>query len=257
MSKSGEKAGFAAQRDHLATKRFATSASLVSIRGAGRTQPESQPPLDEYFNSLFTALGPQHWWPGDTPFEVIVGTILTQNTSWTNVEMALANLRGESLLTVEGIERVNQRHLAKLLRSAGYFRLKARKLKGFVKFLRAEYAGSLRRMFKTPTLQLREKLLGVWGIGPETADSILLYAGEQPVFVVDAYTKRLFARHGWTGEKAKYEDIRWMVERQFPGDVQRFNELHALIVRVGKNFCRPHEPNCGECPLGRYLEAGR
>jgi endonuclease-3 related protein len=213
--------------------------------------------LDEYFNSLFTALGPQHWWSGDTPFEVIVGTILTQNTSWKNVEMALANLRQEELLSVGGIEDVNQRRLATLLRPAGYFRQKARKLKAFVKFLRAEYAGSLRRMFKTPTLELREKLLGVWGIGPETADSILLYAGEQAVFVVDAYAKRLFARHGWTGEKARYEDVRWMVERQFPGDVRRFNELHALVVSVGKNFCRPQEPKCGACPLGRYLEEGR
>jgi endonuclease III related protein len=257
MPKSREKAGFAAQRDPSTPDRITTSAGLVTIRGAGRTQPEPQPPLDQYFNSLFTALGPQHWWPGDTPFEVIVGTILTQNTSWTNVELALVNLRGEDLLTVDGIERVNQRHLANLLRPAGYFRQKARKLKAFVKFLRAEYAGSLRRMFKTPTLELREKLLGVWGVGPETADSILLYAGEQPVFVVDAYTKRLFSRHGWTGEKAKYEDIRWMVERQFPGDVRRFNELHALIVNAGKNWCRPKDPKCGECPLGRYLEEGR
>ena len=257
MPKHPEKAGFASQREPFALGGVRTSAGLVSIRGAGRTQPESQPPLDEYFNSLFTALGPQHWWPGDTPFEVIVGTILTQNTSWKNVELALANLRREHLLSVAGIERVNVRHLATLLRPAGYFRQKGRKLKAFVKFLRAEYAGSLQKMFATPVLALREKLLSVSGIGPETADSILLYAGEQPVFVVDAYTKRMFARHGWIGEKAKYEDVRWMVERQFPGDVRRFNELHALIVSVGKNYCRPQEPKCGECPLGRYLEEGR
>jgi endonuclease-3 related protein len=257
VPKQPEKAGFAAQREPFARGGVRTTAGLVSIRGAGRTQPESQPPLDEYFNSLFTALGPQHWWPGDTPFEVIVGTILTQNTSWKNVELALANLRREDLLSVAGIERVNVRHLATLLRPAGYFRQKARKLKAFVRFLRAEHAGSLRQMFKKPTLELREKLLGVWGLGPETADSILLYAGEQPVFVVDAYTQRMFERHGWIGEKAKYEDVRWMVERQFPGDVRRFNELHALIVSVGKNFCRRQEPKCGECPLGRYLEEGR
>jgi endonuclease III related protein len=257
MPKSPEKARFAAQRIPPPTDKIASPARLVSIRGIRRTQPESQPPLDEYYNSLFTALGPQHWWPGDTPFEVIVGTILTQNTSWTNVEMALANLRGEGLLTIEGLERVNQQHLAKLLRPAGYFRQKARKLKTFVRFLRAEYVGSVHRMFAMPTLALREKLLGVWGIGPETADSILLYAGQQPVFVVDAYTKRMFTRHGWIGEKAKYEDVRWMVERQFPGDVKRFNELHALIVHTGKNWCRPHEERCGECPLGRYREEGR
>jgi endonuclease III related protein len=257
MPKAGENARFAAQRVPYAAELATASARLVSIRGAGRTHPESQPPLDEYFNSLFTELGPQHWWPGETPFEVIVGTILTQNTSWKNVELALGNLRNEGLLTVVGIERVNQRHLASLLRPAGYFRQKARKLKAFVQFLRAEYAGSLRRMFATPTSELREKLLGVWGIGPETADAILLYGGQHPVFVVDAYTKRLFARHSWTGEKAKYEDVRWMVERQFPGDAKRFNELHALIVHTGKTWCRPKEPLCGECPLGRYLEEGR
>jgi endonuclease III related protein len=257
MPKSPEKARFAAQRTPFAAANSGGLARVVSILGAGRTQPESQPPLNEYFNSLFTALGPQHWWPGDTPFEVIVGTILTQNTSWKNVETALANLRSEELLTVAGIERVNQLHLVKLLRPAGYFRQKSRKLKAFVKFLRSEYAGSLGRMFATPALALREKLLGVWGIGPETADSILLYAGEQPVFVVDTYAKRIFAQHGWIGEKAKYEDVRWMVERQFPGDVRRFNELHALIVHAGKTWCRPKEPRCGECPLGRYLEEGR
>jgi endonuclease-3 related protein len=257
MPKSPEKARFAAQRIPSTNKTTDSSPRLVSIRGVGRTQPESQPPLDEYFNSLFTALGPQHWWPGETPFEVIVGTILAQNTSWTNVEMALSNLRGERLLTIEGLERANQRHLAKLLRPAGYFRQKARKLKAFIKFLRTQYAGSLRRMFAAPTLALRDKLLSVWGIGPETADSILLYAGQHPVFVVDAYTKRMFARHGWIGEKAKYDDVRWMVERQFPGDVKRFNELHALIVHTGKNWCRPHDERCSQCPLGRYLEEGR
>jgi endonuclease-3 related protein len=257
MPRSPEKARFAAQSAPLTSDKIDSPARLVSIRQVGRTQPESQPPLDEYFNSLFTALGPQGWWPAKIPFEVIVGTILTQNTSWRNVEMALANLRGEGLLTIEGIERVDWRHLAKLLRPAGYFRQKARKLKAFVKFLRAQYAGSLRRMFATPTLALREKLLGVWGIGPETADSILLYAGQHPVFVVDTYTKRMFARHGWIGEKAKYEDVRWMVERQFPGDVKRFNELHALIVNTGKTWCRPHDERCGDCPLGRYLEEGR
>jgi endonuclease-3 related protein len=222
-----------------------------------RSVVQEQPPLDEYFNSLFTALGPQHWWPGKTPFEVIVGAILTQNTSWRNVELAIANLRAEGLLSFAGISLARAGHLAKLVRPSGYFRQKARKLKAFAAFLRSEYGGSLRRMFATPTLALREKLLRVWGIGPETADSILLYAGGRPVFVVDAYTKRMLARHGWIGEKARYEDVRWMFERQFPGDVKRFNEMHALIVRTGKTWCRPQEPLCGECPLGRYLEEGR
>jgi endonuclease-3 related protein len=216
-----------------------------------------EPPLDEYFNSLFTAFGPQHWWPGRTPFEVIVGAILTQNTSWTNVESAIENLRSERLLSPAAIKAVQPRRLQKLVRPSGYFRQKARKLKAFSKFLLSEYGGSLKKMFAEPTIVLREKLLGVWGIGPETADSILLYAGEHAVFVVDAYAKRMLARHGWTGEKARYDDVRWMFERTFPGDARRFNEFHALIVHAGKTFCRAHDPLCGECPLGRYIEEGR
>jgi endonuclease III related protein len=216
-----------------------------------------QPPLDEYFNSLFTAFGPQHWWPGKTAFEVIVGAILTQNTSWTNVEAAIANLRAAGLLTPTGIRNVSEKRLEGLIRSSGYFRQKARKLKAFCEFLRKEHRGSLRKMFATPTIVLREQLLRVFGIGPETADSILLYAGEHAVFVVDAYTKRIFSRHGWANEKTKYEDIRWMVERQSPGDTNRFNEFHALIVKTGKHYCRAQKALCGECPLGKYLEEGR
>jgi endonuclease-3 related protein len=188
---------------------------------------------------------------------VIVGAILTQNTSWTNVARAIENLRAEGLLSPPAIERAPLASLETVVRPSGYFRQKARKLKAFCAFLRAEYRGSLKRMFETPTILLREKLLGVFGIGPETADSILLYAGEHPVFVVDAYTKRMLSRHGWAAAEAKYEEMRWMVERQFPGDAERFNEFHALIVNAGKNFCRPQEPLCGECPLGRYLEEGR
>jgi endonuclease-3 related protein len=214
-------------------------------------------PLEEYYNSLFTAFGPQHWWPGRTRFEVIVGAILTQNTSWTNVERAIENLRRAGLLSLRGIDGVPLEKLGRLVRPSGYFRQKARKLKAFCEFLRQDYGGSLRRMFRTPTIVLREKLLGVWGIGPETADSILLYAGGHPVFVVDAYTKRMLARHGWTNENARYEDVRWMVERKFPGETQRLNEFHALIVHAGKKFCSRQDPNCGECPLGRYLDQGR
>jgi len=221
------------------------------------TLADAQPPLDEYFNSLFTAFGPQHWWPAKTPFEVMIGAILTQNTSWTNVERAIANLHTAGLLTPKGIQNASISRLEGLIRSSGYFRQKARKLKAFCEFLRKEHRGSLRKMFATPTIVLREQLLGVFGIGPETADSILLYAGEHAVFVVDAYTKRIFSRHGWANEKTKYEDIQWMVERQSPGDTRRFNEFHALIVNTGKNYCRTQKPLCGECPLGRYLEEGR
>lgn len=229
--------------------------------GPGTDAPPSAdgqaPPLEEYFNSLFTALGPQHWWPGKTQFEIVVGAILTQNTAWTNVERSIENLRFAGLLSPSAIKRVRLRRLETLIRSSGYFRQKARKLKAFCRFLRTEYGGSLERMFQTPTITLREKLLGVFGIGPETADSILLYAGDHPVFVVDAYTKRLLARHGWIGDIAKYDDVRSMFERQFPGDRRRFNEFHALIVNTGKNFCRTQEPLCNRCPLGRYLKEGR
>jgi endonuclease III related protein len=262
MANPLKKTRFHPEQHLVQGKALASSATLVQIRGPQLARQQSsptheQPPLDEYFNSLFTALGPQHWWPGKTPFEVIIGAILTQNTSWKNVELAIANLRDAGLLSFAGIERARVGRLAKLLRPSGYFRQKARKLKALATLLREEYDGSLRRMFATPTLELREKLLRVWGIGPETADSILLYAGGHPVFVVDAYTKRMLARHGWIGEKARYEDVRWMFERQFPGDVRCFNEMHALIVHTGKTWCRPQEPLCGECPLGRYLEEGR
>lgn len=182
---------------------------------------------------------------------------MTQNTAWANVERAIANLRQAGLLTPKAMRKVALNRLERLIRPSGYFRQKARKLKAFCEFLAREHRGSLRKMFDTPTMILREKLLGVFGIGPETADSILLYAGEHAVFVVDAYTKRILSRHGWVDEKSKYDDIRWMFERQFPGDVKRFNEFHALIVNAGKNYCRTQKPLCEQCPLGRYLEEGR
>jgi endonuclease-3 related protein len=237
-------------------RRVWSDGSAAHTRDSG-SFARGEPPLEEYFNSLFTAFGPQHWWPGRTPFEVIVGAILTQNTSWTNVELAITNLRHERLLSPRAILAARLRRLEGLVRPSGYFRQKARKLKAFCEFLRNEYGGSVQKMFAAPTIVLRAKLLGVWGIGPETADSILLYAGGHGVFVVDAYTKRMLGRHGWTGEKASYDDVRWMFERKFPGDTLRFNQFHALIVQVGKKFCRKHDPLCGQCPLGRYLEEGR
>ena len=216
-----------------------------------------EPPLDEYFNSLFTAFGPQHWWPAKSPFEVIVGAILTQNTSWRNVEVAIANLRKAKLLAPRAIETARVEEIESRIRPSGYFRQKARKLKAFCAFLRHEYRGSPQRMFREPTLRLREKLLGVFGIGRETADSILLYAGGHPVFVVDTYTKRVLARHGWIDENIGYEDVRWKFERHFAGDARVYNEFHALIVHVGKTFCRKSAGLCGDCPLGRYREEGR
>ena len=228
----------------------------IAVKTLLPREPEgraSRPELQEYYDTLFRALGPQNWWPARTPFEVIVGAILTQNTAWTNVEKAMSNLRRERLLTPAALERVPQAKLARLIRSSGYYRQKAKKLKAFMKFLRGEYGGSLARMFRAPTAELREKLLAVHGIGPETADSILLYAARHPVFVVDTYTKRILSRHGLASEKTGYEELRALFENSLPRDVQLYNEFHGLIVMTGKNWCKTKEPLCGECPLGRYL----
>ncbi len=196
-----------------------------------------------------------HWWPAKTPFEVIVGAILTQNTAWSNVDRAIANLRRERLLAPMALERVPLGKLARLVRSSGYFRQKARKLKAFVRFLRRDFHGSLKAMFRTPTVELRQRLLRVHGIGPETADSILLYAGNHPVFVVDAYTKRILLRHQLIGEKADYEEVRRLFERSLPRDTALYNEFHALLVNVGKNWCRSRQALCDQCPLQSYLPA--
>jgi endonuclease III related protein len=209
--------------------------------------------LPLYYDALLRAHGPQFWWPGRTRFEIIVGAILTQNTSWTNVEHAISALRREKLLTPAAIDRVSITHLAQLIRSSGYFRQKARKLKEFVSFLRRDHQGSLNKLFATPTPQLREQLLAVHGIGPETADSILLYAGQHKVFVVDAYTRRILERHGLIHPRASYDEIRALFERSLPNDASLFNEYHALIVHTGKHFCRKRQPDCQHCPLRPFL----
>ena len=214
----------------------------------------AQPVLHVYYDELFAAHGPQHWWPGRTRFEVIVGAILTQNTSWTNVERAIKALREERLLTIKAMEQVPVRKLARLIRSSGYFRQKARKLKEFVRFLRSQHHGSLSKMFQTPTAVLREQLLAVHGIGPETADSILLYAGKHPVFVVDAYTRRILQRHGLARGKESYEDIRKLFEKSLPANRELFNEYHALIVHAGKHYCRTKAPMCSNCALRSHLQ---
>jgi endonuclease-3 related protein len=230
---------------------------VVHATAGGKRPAESSRLLRRYYRALCVALGPQHWWPARTPFEVIVGAILTQSTAWVNVERAIANLRRARLLTPRALLRVRRARLARLIRPTGYFRQKARKLKAFVRFLEAEYGGSLQRMWATPTAELRARLLRVHGIGPETADSILLYAGGHPVFVVDAYTKRILKRHGLLDERADYEQTRSLFEAALPRDPQLFNEYHALLVAVGKRWCRPQQPRCETCPLGRFLPATR
>ncbi len=224
-----------------------------AVREGGPVSPSGE--LLRYYETLSAALGPMHWWPAETPFEVIVGAILTQSTAWGNVERAMANLRSARLLTPSAMLRVRTARLAALVRPSGYFRQKAKKLKAFVRFLESGYAGSLERMFLTPTTELREKLLSVHGIGPETADSILLYAGNHPIFVVDAYTHRIFGRHGITEGKPEYERVRAFIEDSIPRESKLFNEFHALIVNTGKNWCRKSAPRCGECPLRSLLPA--
>jgi endonuclease-3 related protein len=228
-------------------------AALSAGIGSSRRPTNAQPVLRQYFDALFAAHGPQHWWPGRTPFEVIVGAILTQNTSWTNVEPAIENLRREKLLTPRAIESVSPPRLARLIRSSGYFRQKTKKLKAFVRFLRSEYHGSLAALFRTPTPALREQLLAVHGIGPETADSILLYAGKHPVFVVDAYARRILERHNFAEPKHSYEDLRRLFERSLSADAALYNEFHALIVHNGKHYCRARDPRCHECALSHLL----
>ncbi len=212
--------------------------------------------LAEAYRLLFDAFGHQHWWPGDTPFEVIVGAVLTQNTSWRNVARAIDNLRQADLLEPHALADVPVEELEELLQPAGYFRVKARRLRSLLELIVERYDGSLEAMFATDPAELREQLLGVNGIGPETADSILLYAGGLPSFVVDAYTQRIFARHGWIDFDADYHGIQDYVEGKLPRDVQLYNEFHALLVRLGKDFCRKSKPKCGECPLREMLPDG-
>ena len=211
--------------------------------------------IRRYYSALTAAYGPLHWWPARTRFEVIVGAFLTQNTAWRNVEYALANLRRARALNLAGIRHSKLQDLQTLIRPAGFFRQKAQRLKAFVEFLDQNYRGSLHRMFKQPTLQLRQELLSLNGVGPETADSILLYAGKHPVFVVDAYTRRILERHGIVPFTAGYEEIRELFEkslRKVEDSVAAFNQAHALIVQVGKNHCR-NRANCRGCPLERFL----
>ena len=205
---------------------------------------------------LLKALGPQHWWPGDTPFEIIVGAVLTQNTSWQNVVRAVHNLREADLLDVHALYNVPVEELEELLRPAGYFRVKARRLQSLLEFLVERYDGSLEKMFRTDLPTLRAELLSINGIGPETADSILLYAGNLPTFVVDAYTHRVLARHGWIDFEADYHQIQDYLLSSLPQDVQLYNEFHAQFVYLGKHYCKKTGPKCRECPLYKMLPKG-
>ena len=247
--------------------------------------------IRDFFLALYRAWGRQHWWPAESRFEVIVGAFLTQNTAWTNVERALTNLRAAGVLSLQGIREIPLSELEKLVRPSGYFRQKAQRLKTFIAYLDQKYDGSLEKMFAQPTVQLRLELLSLNGIGPETADSILLYAGNHETFVIDAYTRRILDRHGILSEGTKYEAVRAMIERALsqefaeqvatddgrhhtnskpPGAhhppsamsletrsarAQLFNEMHGLLVGVAKNYCQGRRALCDECPLRPFLKA--
>jgi endonuclease-3 related protein len=244
--------------------------------------PRLRGEIPQYYTALLARYGPQNWWPARSRFEVIVGAYLTQNTNWSNVEKAMANLRRARRLSVSAMRQISLDELETLVRPSGYFRQKARHLKTFIAFLDRQYSGSLTRMFAQPTEKLRAELLELNGVGPETADSILLYAGNHPVFVVDAYTRRVLLRHGIIGRKTAYEEIRVMIEQAISSSAaeslvvknpaseprhpvsrmsssarsalaQHYNELHALIVRVGNHYCRK-KPACGGCPLQIFLK---
>jgi endonuclease-3 related protein len=210
--------------------------------------------LLDLYARLYRAFGPRHWWPADSGFEVAVGAILTQNTAWRNVTKAIADLKAAHLLTPRGLYDVPTRDLAEAIRSAGYYNVKARRLKNFVNFLFEESDGDLEQLFAKDFDALREKLLSVNGIGPETADSILLYGGNKPTFVVDAYTRRILFRHNCTPEEISYEELRSFFMDCLEPDTAMFNEYHALLVHLGHRFCMRKDPKCTECPARGWNE---
>lgn len=204
--------------------------------------------LIEIYRILYDHFGPQNWWPGDTAFEIITGAILTQNTNWTNVEKAIANLKANNCLTAEKLHNIEISKLAELIRPAGYYKLKAKRLKNFLAWLFENYAGQLTNIKDIDTETLRTQLLLIKGIGPETADSILLYALNRHIFVVDTYTARMACRHGLIEPGADYEQLRLLFQSNLPADTALFNEYHALLVKLGKEFCKPRA-QCSGCPL--------
>jgi endonuclease-3 related protein len=214
------------------------------MKPASRPQPD----LPTIYRRLLAVFGPQHWWPAETPFEVMVGAILTQNAAWPNVERAITNLKRARRLNPKAIVALSSAELQRLIRPSGFFRVKARRLRAFADYFVSRYQGSIARVRRVPLDRLRPELLAVHGVGPETADSILLYALGKPSFVIDAYTRRILERHGLITHRAGYEDVRALFENSLPRRVKLYNEYHALFVRLAKTHCRP-KPHCDGCPL--------
>jgi endonuclease-3 related protein len=214
--------------------------------------------LPDAYERLLRHYGHQGWWPGETPFEVCVGAILTQNTNWANVERAITNLKNAEVLEARRLYALPEPELAALIRPAGYFNVKARRLRAFLAVLVERFGGDTVRLFDGPTPIVRQRLLEINGIGPETADSMLLYAGGHPSFVIDAYTKRVFLRHGWCRAEHEYHDLKSLCEKALDPPagapvVDYWQDFHAQLVHVGKDFCRKSKPRCESCPLAPLL----
>ncbi|MFH1035970.1 MAG: endonuclease III domain-containing protein [Pseudomonadota bacterium] len=220
------------------------------------TATAAPPRLLDIYQRLWEAFGPQHWWPGQTPFEVLVGAVLTQNTNWGNVERAINNLKAEGLLSLSALRALPLDDLAALIRPAGYYNLKARRLMNLLDILAQRFGGDLGDLWRLPLEQARAALLSSQGVGPETADCILLYAGNLPSFVVDAYTFRVLGRHGLAEPGLDYHGLRARFMQALPSDVALYNEYHALLVRLGKDFCKKGQPRCAGCPLEGWERAG-
>jgi endonuclease-3 related protein len=213
--------------------------------------------LQEYYSALRNHFGPQHWWPARTRLEVILGAILTQNTTWHNATLALRKLRKARLIHWQGLFAASLSSLEECVQPSGFYKQKARSIRGFADWLSQRYGGSLDRLFTLPVELLRRELLGLRGLGPETVDAIILYSAKRPVFVADAYTRRVLGRHGFLSATSDYHETQEFLHRHLPQDVSLYNEFHALLVEVGKNHCRRQSPECEGCPLQGFLPGGR
>lgn len=216
------------------------------------------PPLRQAYRLMHRAHGHLQWWPADSPFEICVGAILTQNTSWENVELAITNLKAARVLTPKKIHALTHSKLAQLIRPSGYFNIKAKRLRNFVDIVVEQHGASLKRFFKGDTATVRERLLAINGIGPETADSMLLYAGGHQSFVIDAYTKRIFERHDWCDANDDYDALQTLCtnslsQKRGADKLDYWRDYHAQLVVIGSRYCKPRNPNCDDCPLKRLL----
>jgi endonuclease III related protein len=217
-----------------------------------KKQSPSQALLMSIYRALFEWFGPRHWWPANSPFEVCVGAILTQNTAWRNVAKAIDNLKDANKLDPVKIYRTDHEELAQIIKPAGYFNVKATRLRNFVNYLVEKHGGDLDSLFSGTCAAVRKELLSITGIGKETADCMILYAANKPIFVVDAYTKRILYRHGLVGESADYDTMQTIFEANLPADVDLFNDFHAQLDAAGHFFCK-RIPLCEKCPLRPFL----